>query len=250
MKLTQVRLFALSLPEATEEPHFQSASFRIRGKIFATVPADGEHLHVFVSDEEREIALATEPAFVEKLYWGARVAGLRVVLAKAKPKMVERLLKMAWSHKAPKTLLGTPTKPINTSSPVGYSGTPLAKKFGIKEDSHVLLVSAPDTFTSLLEPLPESVQFDKTLTDRTDIVIVFSSRKDELKKHLAHFRNRLRSNAMVWVSWPKKASKMPTDITEDTIREVALPLGFVDIKVCAVSEVWSGLKLVVRKELR
>ncbi|HTD28657.1 MAG TPA: MmcQ/YjbR family DNA-binding protein [Xanthomonadaceae bacterium] len=106
MKTDQARRFALSLPEVTEEPHFQSASFRIRGKIIATVPPGDEHLHIFVSEEDREIALATEPAFIEKLYWGKRVAGLRVMLEKAKPGVVERLLKLAWKHKAPKSLHG------------------------------------------------------------------------------------------------------------------------------------------------
>jgi hypothetical protein len=104
MKISHVRHFALSLPEVTEEPHFQYSSFRIRGKIFATVPPDEEHLHIFLGDEEREIALATEPEFVEKLFWGKRVAGLRVSLAKAKPKVVAKLLEQAWSRKAPKKL--------------------------------------------------------------------------------------------------------------------------------------------------
>jgi hypothetical protein len=104
MKIDQVRSFALSLPEVTEEPHFQSASFRVHGKIIATVPPGDEYLHIFVSEEERELALATEPAFLEKLFWGKRVAGLRVVLAKAKPKVVEKLLRQAWTRKAPKSL--------------------------------------------------------------------------------------------------------------------------------------------------
>ena len=79
---------------------------------------------------------------------------------------------------------------------------------------------------------------------------VFVTRRAELEKHLASLRRKLRTDVPAWVSWPKKSAKVPTDITEDTIRAVAVPLGFVDIKVCAVSEVWSGLKLVVRKELR
>jgi hypothetical protein len=104
MKISEVRHFALSLPEVTEEPHFQYSSFRIRGKIFATVPPDEEHLHIFVGDGEREIALATQPGFVEKLFWGKRVTGLRISLAKAKPKVVCTLLTQAWSRKAPKNL--------------------------------------------------------------------------------------------------------------------------------------------------
>ncbi len=132
----------------------------------------------------------------------------------------------------------------------GYSGTPLAKKLGIKEGSKVLLLGAPEAFPKVLEPLPEAVQFVARFSTSTDIVHVFSARKAELQNALAAYRTKLNPTAMVWVSWPKKSSKVPTDITEDTIREVALPLGFVDIKVCAIDEVWSGLKLVVRKELR
>jgi bifunctional DNA-binding transcriptional regulator/antitoxin component of YhaV-PrlF toxin-antitoxin module len=133
---------------------------------------------------------------------------------------------------------------------VGYSGTPLAKKLGIKEGSKVLLIEEPENYQALLQPLPASVSFAKQASQAIDLVHLFATRKEELQKHLASLRKRLRADASVWVSWPKKSSKAPTNITEDTIREVALPLGFVDIKVCAVSEVWSGLKIVVRKELR
>jgi hypothetical protein len=105
MKLAQVRRFAMSLPEVTEEPHFASTSFRVRGKIFATAPPDGEHLHVFLAEEERELALAMERDFVEKLLWGGKVCGLRVVLPKAKPKIVAELLMRAWVYKAPKKLV-------------------------------------------------------------------------------------------------------------------------------------------------
>jgi hypothetical protein len=84
----------------------------------------------------------------------------------------------------------------------------------------------------------------------TDIVHVFSDKKACLKAELESLRKVIRSDAVVWVSWPKKASRLPTDITGDVIRELALPLGFVDVKVCAVNEVWSGLKLVIRKEPR
>ena len=83
-----------------------------------------------------------------------------------------------------------------------------------------------------------------------DIAHIFVTRREELAEQLVALRKKLKPDAMLWVSWPKKACKVPTTVTEDTIREVALPIGFVDVKVCAVSEVWSGLKLVVRKELR
>jgi hypothetical protein len=132
----------------------------------------------------------------------------------------------------------------------GYSGTPLAKKIGIKEGSELLLISAPSTYLPLLDPLPAAVKVVSRLTKATDIVHVFSTRRAELEKELARIRSELKPTGMVWVSWPKKAARVPTDITEDTIRAIALPLGFVDVKVCAVDDVWSGLKLVVRKELR
>jgi hypothetical protein len=132
----------------------------------------------------------------------------------------------------------------------GYSGTPLAKKLGIKPGNQLLLVGAPDQYSSLLEPLPEAVQFDEQLSEATDIVQVFSTQRIQLEQLLVSYRTRLKPTGVVWVSWPKKSSRVPTDITEDVIRDIALPLGFVDIKVCAVDEVWSGLKLVIRKQLR
>lgn len=132
----------------------------------------------------------------------------------------------------------------------GYSGTPLAKKLGIKDGSSVLVVGAPAGYLDLLEPLPEAVQFASRLSESIDLVHVFADRKAELQTALTTFRQALRPSATVWVSWPKKSARLPTDITEDTIREIALPMGFVDVKVCAVTDVWSGLKLVVRKELR
>jgi hypothetical protein len=105
MKLAQVRRFALSLPETAEEPHFHYTSFRVRGRIFATAPPAGGHVHVFVGDIEREAALALYPEFVEKLFWGKKVAGIRVELAGAKPGAVNTLLRQAWSRKAPKSLV-------------------------------------------------------------------------------------------------------------------------------------------------
>jgi len=136
------------------------------------------------------------------------------------------------------------------SSRHGYSGTPLAKKLGIGAGHRVWLAQAPADYTTLLAPLPEGVTFVSKPSATTDVAHVFASRRRDLEKVLRTLRTTLKPDAAIWVSWPKKASKLPTDITEDVIREVALPLGFVDIKVCAVDETWSGLKLVVRKELR
>lgn len=134
--------------------------------------------------------------------------------------------------------------------PAGYSGTPLARKLGISQGAKVFAKNAPDNYARLLEPVPPDVTFQTRLSKDTDVIHVFNDRKASLKAELEALRTSIRSDAAVWVSWPKKTSKVPTDITEDTIRELALPLGFVDVKVCAVSEVWSGLKLVIRKELR
>jgi hypothetical protein len=135
-------------------------------------------------------------------------------------------------------------------SPAGYSGTPLAKKLGIVANVCVVTRWAPDDYAELLEPIPTGVKFERNVSRATDVVHVFTVEKATLAAALTTLRNEVRRDAAVWVSWPKKASKVVTDITEDTIRELALPLGFVDVKVCAVSEVWSGLKLVIRKELR
>ncbi len=132
----------------------------------------------------------------------------------------------------------------------GYSGTPLSKKLGIKPGGKVFVVGAPDDYWELLEPLPEEVEFVTRISKAIDIVHLFTTRQIELQKYLTRYRKSIAPTTMVWVSWPKKAAKLETDITEDTVREVALPLGFVDVKVCAIDAVWSGLKLVIRKELR
>jgi hypothetical protein len=132
----------------------------------------------------------------------------------------------------------------------GYSDTPLAKKLGIKEGFKVFLVKAPAQYRALVAPLPPLVRFTSTANSSTNLVHAFATERSALARLLPELRKKLSHDAAIWVSWPKKSSKVPTDITEGTIREVALPLGFVDIKVCAVTEVWSGLKLVVRKDLR
>ena len=105
MKLAQARRMALAWPEAAEAPHFDYTSFRVRGKIFATAPPDGKHLHVFVDDEARERALELHPDFVEKLWWGKKVVGVRLRLAAATPSVVKGLFANAWRRKAPKGIL-------------------------------------------------------------------------------------------------------------------------------------------------
>lgn len=132
----------------------------------------------------------------------------------------------------------------------GYSGTPLAKKLGIAAGSKLVIRNAPDDYEQLVAPLPPDVLIAGRVTKSTDLVHVFVVDRSVLARELASLRNTIKPDGVVWVSWPKKASKVPTTITEDVIREVCLPLGFVDIKVCAVSCIWSGLKLMIRKELR
>ena len=135
-------------------------------------------------------------------------------------------------------------------SPAGYSGAPLPKKLGIVEGARVCAIGAPGDYRALLGPLPPGVEFGSRVSAATGIVHLFCDRRLDLARRLEALRERIAPNAAVWVSWPKKASRVPTDITEDAIREIALPLGYVDVKVCAVSEIWSGLKLMIRKELR
>ena len=132
----------------------------------------------------------------------------------------------------------------------GYSGTALAKKLGVKEGFAIHTMGAPPDYRPLLKPLPDGVRFEAAVSGSTNIVHVFETERTRLATTLVSLRKKLAPDAIVWVSWPKKASKVPTTITEDTIRELALPIGFVDVKVCAVTDVWSGLKLVVRKALR
>ena len=132
----------------------------------------------------------------------------------------------------------------------GYSGTPLTKKLGIQEGHAVCIVGAPEGYRESLCALPPSVRFVSRPTASTDMVHVFVTTRKALARALTTYRARLAPTATVWVSWPKKSSTMTSDVTEDTVRELALPLGYVDVKVCAVDETWSGLKLVVRTTLR
>lgn len=132
----------------------------------------------------------------------------------------------------------------------GYSGTPLVKKLGIKSGDTVLTLSAPADYRSLLgDPYDIKIIADKP-AGRPDVIHLFTNGRDELFAKLADLRNVIRQDGAIWVSWYKKAAKLPTEITEENIREAAFPLGLVDVKVCAVDEKWSGLKLVIRKENR
>lgn len=132
----------------------------------------------------------------------------------------------------------------------GYSGTPLAKKLGIKEGMSVVVINSPDEYRAMLADLPVNVSILTEPKNGCDIVHFFTNTRDELFRGLAEFKNLIRQDGAIWVSWYKKAARLPTEITEDSIREAALPLGLVDVKVCAVDEKWSGLKLVIRRENR
>ena len=131
----------------------------------------------------------------------------------------------------------------------GYSGTPIAKKLGIGPGCRVLVTGAPAAYRTIVD-LPDGVTLARTPGARVDVFHAFVTQRSELASRLPRWLAAMRADAVVWVSWPKRASKLPTDVTEDVVREVALPLGLVDVKVCAVDERWSGLKLVIRKERR
>lgn len=132
----------------------------------------------------------------------------------------------------------------------GYSGTPLARKLGVTDDTTILAIGAPKNYSALLAPLPAGARISSRGSKAPRFVHLFTTARADLAKRLRQLRGALAQDGVVWVSWPKKAAKIETDITEDTIRSIALPLGFVDVKVCAVDDTWSALKLVIRRELR
>jgi len=132
----------------------------------------------------------------------------------------------------------------------GYSGTPLPQKLGIKQAHRLAIVSAPPTFA--LGVLPAGVTVQRSLAGKAvfDVLVVFVTRRADLVARIAACRPRMQPAAGLWIAWPKRASGMATDVTEDTVREIALPTGLVDNKVCAIDDIWSGLRLVIRRELR
>ncbi len=128
----------------------------------------------------------------------------------------------------------------------GYSGKPLAQKLGIKPGCRMYVHDGPENYLQMLGTLPEDVSILGRPAGKLDLVHVFTRDAAALGKMLLDYRDQIAADGMIWVSWPKKAAKAATDVTEDVVRELALPLGLVDVKVCAVDEVWSGLKLVIR----
>jgi hypothetical protein len=128
----------------------------------------------------------------------------------------------------------------------GYSGTPLATKLGIKPDHRVALIGAPDTLADDLAPLPDGVTPVTRLSKTHDVIVAFFDRRAALEKRFPALQKALDPSGGLWIAWPKTASKVPTDITEDVVREIALAAGLVDNKVCAIDAIWSGLRVVVR----
>jgi hypothetical protein len=138
----------------------------------------------------------------------------------------------------------------------GYSGTPLAQKLGLKDGQRVLFIDLPDAAADLLtardfiEITQRNADDLNGITPGYDVIHLFTTARAVLENLAQRLMDVMARNGMIWVSWPKKAAKVTTDITEDVIREVLLPLGLVDVKVCAVDQTWSGLKMMIRKELR
>jgi hypothetical protein len=139
---------------------------------------------------------------------------------------------------------------MTRAAPAGYSGTPLPKKLGFKPGMRAALLGAPEGFDATLGELPDGVGVTRRLGGHRDLVVVFVTERAQLERRLDALRAAIAPDGMVWVAWPKRSSGVPTDMTEDVVRDVALPAGLVDVKVCAIDAVWSGLKVVIRKELR
>ena len=132
----------------------------------------------------------------------------------------------------------------------GYSNTPLVKKLGIKEGSSLYIKNSPFDYQELLGRMPDNTQIKSRLCNGLDFIHCFVTSQKELSGFLPKAKNAIDPNGMIWVSWPKKASNIATDVTEDVIRQTCFPLDLVDIKVCAIDHIWSGLKLVIRKHKR
>ena len=132
----------------------------------------------------------------------------------------------------------------------GYSQTPLAQKLSLKDGMRVWFADMPGSVRAEIEEAGVTLSEEQVPTPGLNAALIFVTDKAEMEKQLATLREMIDPAGEIWVSWPKKASGVTTDITEDTIRDVALPMGFVDIKVCAVDAIWSGMKLVIRRELR
>jgi hypothetical protein len=137
-------------------------------------------------------------------------------------------------------------------SPAGYSGTPLPRKLGIKAGMRVALLHAPDGIEATLGPLPDGVRLQHGLrrNQRVDLIVGFVTERDHLARNIGWLVTTLPPDGAFWVAWPKRAARVATDMSDHAVRDIALPMGWVDVKVCAIDATWTGLKLVLRKELR
>jgi hypothetical protein len=134
----------------------------------------------------------------------------------------------------------------------GYAGTPLARKLGIGEGDEVALIGAPERFEDTIGELPDVASLHTDLADdaRYDVIVAFITQRSELEAELPRLRIRMAPACGLWIAWPKRTSRVPTDVTDQVIRDVVLPTGLVDNKVCAIDETWSGLRLVIRRQNR
>ena len=149
-------------------------------------------------------------------------------------------------------VMASPDAPTSRpkAAPAGYSGTPLAKKLSLAPGMHAWFHAMPDSVRAEIGPAAIGVVEVDAPVPGLDAAHLFVTDRAELERLIVQLRATIAPAGQIWVSWPKKASKVPTDVTEDVIRAVALPIGLVDVKVCAVDAIWSGLKLVIRRELR
>ena len=134
--------------------------------------------------------------------------------------------------------------------PAGYSGKTVVQKLGIKPGFRIFVAGAPADYATIVGALPEGVSTASRMAGHIDMAHVFATRRADLARRLPSLREAIAADGMVWISWPKKAAGVATDLTDNVLRELALPLGLVDVKVCAVDATWSGLKFVIRKSQR
>ncbi|MBI5154241.1 DUF3052 family protein [Candidatus Poribacteria bacterium] len=202
------------------------------------LPSHGRHTAEAIRDQKKTRALPL--VFVDGR--PDKVAGVREALPDAVYAAWEEI-----SEAVRRAIASPPATPVAPAARgAGYSGTPLAKKLGIHANSALGLVDAPAGIEALLDPLPEGVEIKRQPRAACDLALVFVTERRALEKHLDRLEKISREGA-VWISWPKKAAKVPTDVTEDVVRECALARGLVDIKVCAVDATWSGLRLARRR---
>ncbi len=269
--LRQLHRFGLAYPGAhTKSPWPGHMDLAVNDKTFAYLSVEGEPLSVSCKlPHSSDDALAL--SFTKPTGYGLGRSGwVTATFDDATPPPVELLkawIDESYRAQAPKKLSKQLDQaPTRASAPTqstrkkksktaartsaGYSGTPLAKKLGVKADSSLAVIGDPGHFDELVAPLPANVTQRSTARGKADTAIFFTKKRSEFARRLDGLGRLIFPAGSLWIAWPKKASKVATDMTDDVIREVALPKGLVDVKVCAVDETWSGLKLMWRKDRR